>query len=284
MPSDLLVRTADDPDVVPLRHPGRWLAATVLTLLAAYGVYLVVTNPGFQWDVVGKYLFAPEILAGLRRTLELTAIGMIGGIAIGVVLAVGRLSPNPILRGGASLYIWFFRGTPLLVQLIFWFNLGAIFPQIGIGIPFGPTFASESANTLITAYSAAVLGLTLNEGAYMAEIVRGGILSVDVGQNDAASALGMTRLQTIRLVVLPQAMRVIIPPTGNETISMLKFTSLVSVLALPELLYSAQLIYNRTFETIPLLIVASIWYLVATSILTLGQRFIERHYGRGYAQ
>jgi polar amino acid transport system permease protein len=290
MPAEMLAdrpataRGVERPDVVPLRHPGRWVTAAIIAVLGAYAIYFAVTNPRVGWDIVGDHLFAPAILEGLGRTLELTAIGMVGGTALGVLLAVGRLSPNPIVRGAAFLYIWFFRGTPLLVQLIFWFNLGALFPQISVGIPFGPTFASESANVLITAYTAAVLGLTLNEGAYMAEIVRGGILSVDKGQFDAASALGMTRLQTMRLVVLPQAMRVIVPPTGNETISMLKFTSLVSVIALPELLYSAQLIYNRTFETIPLLIVASIWYLVATSVLTVGQRFLERHYGKGYHQ
>ena len=194
-------------------------------------------------------------------TIELTVIAMAIGIALGVLLAVMRLSPNPLVSSASWLYIWFFRGTPVLVQLLFWYNIAALYPKIALGIPFGPAFVHADANTLITAFAAAILGLGLNEGAYMAEIVRAGIISVDEGQTDAAQSLGMTRLQTLRRIVLPQAMRVIIPPTGNETISMLKTTSLASVIAVTELLYSAQQIYAVNFKTIPLLIVASIWYL-----------------------
>jgi polar amino acid transport system permease protein len=195
-----------------------------------------------------------------------------------------RLSANPLLSGASWAYIWFFRGTPVLVQLLFWYNLAALYPQVSLGIPFGPAFVHGSANSLITALTASILGLGLNEGAYMAEIVRAGILSVDHGQVEAAQALGMTRAVTMRRIILPQAMRVIIPPTGNETISMLKTSSLASVITVTELLYAVQLIYSVNFKTIPLLLVASLWYLIATSVLTIGQYYVERHYARGSAR
>jgi polar amino acid transport system permease protein len=201
-------------------------------------------------------------------------------IVLGVVVALMRLSPNPVLRTAANFYTWFFRGTPLLVQLIFLFNISALYPVIGVGIPFGPTLFELPVNEILTPVVVAIVGLSLNESAYMAEIVRAGINSVDRGQTEAAQALGLPRSTVMRRIVLPQAMRVIVPPTGNETISMLKYTSLVSVIALPELLYSAQIIYSRTFETIPLLVVASLWYLLITSILTVGQTFLERKFSR----
>ena len=265
-----------------MRHWGRWIASAIVLFIAAVIVYSVVNNPRFQWGVVGDFLFDPRILRGARVTLELTFLAMIVGILLGVLLAVMRLSPNPLVAGVSSFYIWFFRGTPVLVQILFWQFVGALYPKISIGIPFGGhVFASASANHLITPFVAGLLGLGLNEGAYMAEIVRAGILSVDEGQTEAASSLGMRRILTLRRIVLPQAMRVIIPPTGNETISMLKTSSLVSVIAYPELLYSAQLIYSVNFKTIPLLIVAAIWYLFFTSVLSIGQYYIERHYARG---
>jgi polar amino acid transport system permease protein len=188
------------------------------------------------------------------------------------------------VSGGSWLYIWFFRGTPLLVQVLFWYNIAGLFPKIALGIPFGPAIINEPANSLITPTVAALLALGLNEGAYMSEIVRAGILAVDEGQTEASQSLGMSRLQTMRLIVIPQAMRVIIPPTGNETISMLKNTSLLYVAGFTELTYSVTQIYNVNFKVIPLLIVASIWYLVLTSILYVGQYFIERHYGRGFSR
>src|SRR5690242_5753027 len=204
------------------------------------------------------------------------------GIVLGVLLAVMRLSPNPLVAGFSWFYIWFFRGTPVLVQLLFWSFIGAVYSKITLGIPFGgPAIVLGSANAVITAFVAAILGLGLNEGAYMAEIVRAGILSVDEGQTEAAHALGMTRLQTLRRIVLPQAMRVIVPPTGNETNNMLKNTALVSTIGTVELLRSAEIIYNRTYQVVPLLIVASIWYLVMTSVLQVGQFYIERYYARG---
>jgi polar amino acid transport system permease protein len=234
-----------------------------------------------MWSEVGHYLFDPRILHGARLTIELTFACMALGIVLGVLLAVMRLSPNPLISGGSWLYIWFFRGTPVLVQLLFWYNVAALYPKINLGIPFGPAFIHADANTLIKPFIAVLLGLGLNEGAYMAEIVRAGIISVDEGQTEAAAALGLTRMQTMRRIVLPQAMRVIIPPTGNETISMLKTTSLAFVIAYPELLGSAQLIYAQNYETIQLLIVASFWYLVMTSVLYVGQYYLERYYGRG---
>jgi polar amino acid transport system permease protein len=266
---------------VPVRHPGRWIAAAIVALIAASLIRSAIDNPNFKWDIVGDYLFDHRILDGVVKTIELTVLGMIIGIILGVLLAVMRLSPNFLIRGTSWFYIWVFRGTPLLVQFLFWAFISALYPTIDLGIPFGPSFIHLDANDYITLFVAATLALALNEGAYMAEIVRAGMISVEEGQSDAAKALGMTRLQTLRHIVLPQAMRVIIPPTGNETISMLKNSALASVIALPELLYSGQLIYSQNFQQIPILIVVSIWYLTLTSVLSIGQYFLERHYGRG---
>lgn len=263
--------------VLPTRHPGRWTAAAVVVAIAVLAALQVVQNQRFQWDVVGKYLFSEPILQGVLKTLMLTAVSMAIGITLGIFIAVMRLSPNPILRAAAWLYSWFFRGTPLLVQLLFWFFLSALYPTIGVG------GFSWNTNALISALTAALLGLGLNEGAYMSEIVRSGILSVQSGQSEAAYAVGMRRAQVMRRVVLPQAMRVIIPPTGNETIGMLKNSALVLVIGYTELLTSASLIYARTFETIPLLIVAALWYLFITALLSIGQYYVERHFGRGFS-
>jgi polar amino acid transport system permease protein len=271
----------EDIRAVPVRRPGRWVAAAIVLIVALALVRSVVDNPRFEWGIVGEYVFDGRILHGLRVTIELTAIAMGIGIVLGVLLAVMRLSPNWLVSGASSFYIWFFRGTPVLVQLLFWYNIAALYPKIGLGVPFGPSFIHADANSLITPFTAAILGLGLNEGAYMAEIVRAGIISVDPGQADAAQSLGMTRLQTMRRIVLPQAMRVIIPPTGNETISMLKTSSLASVIVVTELLYAGQLIYSVNFKTIPLLITVSIWYIVCTSVLYVGQYYLERYYGRG---
>jgi polar amino acid transport system permease protein len=274
-----------DIEAVPVRRPGRWIASVVVLLVAASIVRAIATNPRFQWHVVGQYLFDSRILHGVLITLQLTAISMVIGIVLGILAAVMRLSPNPLISGSSWLYIWFFRGTPLLVQLLFWEFIAALFPTIDLGIPFGPSFIHANANTLIPGFVAAVLGFGLNEGAYMSEVVRAGIIAVDEGQTEAAQSLGMGRLAIMRRIVLPQAMRVIIPPTGNETISMLKNTSLVIVLgSVFDLLFAAQQIYSATFQTIPLLIVASIWYLAMTSVAYVGQYFIERHFGRGFSR
>ncbi|MFN2582241.1 MAG: amino acid ABC transporter permease [Candidatus Dormibacteria bacterium] len=269
---------------IPVRHPGRWVATVIVLGILALICYSLVTTPGYRWDVVSDYFFSPRILNGLIATLYLTAIAMLVGVVLGIILAVMRLSPNPVVSSISWVYIWFFRGTPVLVQILFWTNIAALYPEINIGVPFGPALFHGSANTFITPLVAAILGLGLNEAAYMAEIVRAGIISVDPGQAEAAQALGMTRLKLMRRIVLPQAMRVIIPPTGNETISMLKTTSLVSVAAFAELLYSSQLIYAVNFLVIPLLITASIWYLICTSLLTVIQYYIERRFARGAAR
>jgi polar amino acid transport system permease protein len=250
-------------------------------LIVASLIRSAITNDRFEWGVVGNYLFDSRILDGLVKTIELTVLGMVIGIVLGVILALMRMSGNPLLSWPSWIYIWFFRGTPLIVQILFFYNIAAIYPTIDLGIPFGPSFVHINGTNLVTPFFAGMLALGLNEGAYMSEIVRAGIISVDEGQTDASKALGMTRMQTMLRVVLPQSMRVIIPPTGNETISMLKNSALVSVIAVSELLYSAQLIYSVNYKTIPLLIVASIWYLTATTILAIGQYYLERHYGRG---
>jgi polar amino acid transport system permease protein len=266
---------------VPVRHPGRWVAAVVLLVLAAMFVHGLVTNPAWQWPLVGHYLFDPQILQGLLVTIELTALAMVIGIVLGVIVAVMRLSQNPVVAGIAWLYTWFFRGTPVLVQIVFWSFIGLLYRFPSLGIPFGPSFVYFDANALIPVFVGATLGLGLNEAAYMAEIIRAGIVSVDPGQTEAAEALGMSRLMVLRRIVLPQAMRVIIPPTGNETISMLKTTSLVTIVALHDLFGVAQYIYGNNFKQIPLLVVASLWYLVLTSVLSAGQYYIERRFARG---
>jgi polar amino acid transport system permease protein len=274
----------EDIKAVPVRRPGRWIASAIILILAASIIRSIVSNKRFGWGTVGDYLFDPRILHGVVVTIELTVVSMIIGIVLGIVLAVMRLSPNPLVSGASWLYIWFLRGTPLLVQLLFWNFIGALFPTIDLGVPFGPSFVHIDAN-VIGGFVAAILGLGLNEGAYMAEIVRAGIISVPEGQTEAAQSLGMSRLQIMRRIVLPQAMRVIIPPTGNEVISMLKNTSLVIVLgSVFDLLFEAQEIYAANFKTIPLLIVASIWYLAMTSVLYVGQYFIERRFGRGFSR
>jgi polar amino acid transport system permease protein len=277
--------------VVPVRHPWRWVASAVTLVLLAMLVNTLLfshverggTREGrYQWAVVGKYLFYAPVLRGVVVTLELTAIAMAVGIVLGVVLAVMRLSRNRLLSGTAWIYIWFFRGTPVLVQLTFWYvGISYLYPQLTFGIPFGPALQSANANVLVTSFVAGALGLSLNEGAYMAEIVRAGIISVSEGQSEAAQSLGMTRALTLRTIVLPQAMRIIIPPTGNETISMLKTTSLVYAIAGADLFTATQNISNTTYQIVPLLTVASLWYLFFTSVLTVGQYYVERYYARG---
>jgi polar amino acid transport system permease protein len=282
-PSDERTGRPEDIKAVPVRRPGRWIASAIVLVVVASIIRSVATNKNFEWGVVGDYLFDPRILHGVLITLELTALSMAIGVVLGIVLAVMRLSPNPLISGSSWFYIWFFRGTPLLVQLLFWNFVAALYPTIDLGIPFGPSFIHLHANSVISGFGAAILGFGLNEGAYMSEIVRAGIISVPEGQTEAAQSLGMSRIQIMRLIVLPQAMRVIIPPTGNETISMLKNTSLVLVIgSVFDLLFETSQIYAANFKTIPLLIVASIWYLVMTSVLYVGQFFIERRFGRGF--
>ncbi|MDB5551576.1 MAG: transporter permease [Rhizobium sp.] len=279
--ADSAVKTpADRPDIHAIKptnvfYPSWWIGGGVVLVFLFLFVRLLVTNENLQWPVVAQYMFSPEILAGLGRTLFLTFVSMVLGLVIGTVIAIMRLSRNPVFQATSWMWIWFFRGVPPLVQLVFWYNLGLLIPTVSIGVPFGPELWSAPTNQMITPLSAALLGLAFTESAYAAEMIRAGIQAVSSGQTEAAATLGMTQAQTLRRIVLPQALRIIIPPIGNDTISMLKFTSLVSVLALPDLLYSAQMIYSRTYQTIPLLIVATIWYLVLSTILTLIEHHIE---------
>ena len=266
---------------VPVRHPWRWVSAAIVALIAFGTIYTVATAPYMHWEFVSKFLFNQLILQGVQLTIVLTIVAMVIGIVGGIILAVMRLSPNPVMSTLSWFYIWFFRGTPLLVQIFFWYNLAIILPYIGLQIPGTHIGPSWSTNFLISALTAAILGLGCNEAAYMAEIVRAGIISVDQGQTEAAQALGMTRTQFMQRIVLPQAMRVIIPPTGNETISMLKTTSLAFVASVEELFTRSQQIASSNFQVVELLFVASIWYLSMTSILTVGQYYIERYFARG---
>lgn len=268
-------------EIVPLRHPWRWVGVVVVAFVVAYLVIGAATNPRMRWDVVGEYLFSPRILEGLWMTVQLTVLSMAIGTALGIVLAVMRLSDNALLRGVSVAYGIIFRGVPVIVQLLFWYFLSALIPMLGIGIPFGPQFWEVETNLVISQLGAALLAFGLHEAAYMSEVVRSGILSVDRGQREAASALGMTKGRIFRRIILPQAMRVILPPTGNQVITLLKTTSLVLVIALPDLMTNVTHIYTRNFQQIPLLIVASIWFLVLTGILSIGQYFLERRYGRG---
>ncbi|MCW2540498.1 MAG: amino acid transporter permease [Frankiales bacterium] len=267
---------------VPLRRPGRLIAAVIVLVLLALFVYGAATNSAYDWGTFGRYLFDKRVSQAALVTLSLTALAMLFAIILGVVLAVMRMSQNPVLRWVSWGFLWFFRGTPVYVQLVFWGLMVVIYKQVDLGIPFVHQFAHVKTGGLFTAYWLAVIGLSLNESAYMAEIVRAGVSSVDEGQTEAATALGMSWGQTINRVVLPQAMRVIIPPTGNELISMLKTTSLVTAVPLTTELYSkTRDLAVETFNPIPLLLVASAWYLFFTSILMVGQYYLERYFARG---
>ena len=280
LPSVLTDEQLASAQLLPRKQPWTWVAAVAVALLLANALYSILTNRGFGWPVVGEYFFAPQVMAGLFTTLMLTAISMTLALLLGIIVAVAAASRNPVLSSVAKGYIWIFRAIPLLVQIIFWYNLAALYPRLGFGIPFLPPIVEFDTNSLITAISAAIIAMSLNEGAYMAEIVRSGLNSVDFGQREAARALGMSSWDSFRRIVMPQAMRVIIPPTGNETLSMLKYTSLVSVIALPDLLYSTQLISSRNFEVIPMLLVASLWYLLVSTVLMVIQSGIERHFAK----
>lgn len=266
---------------IPVRHYGRWVGAVVAAFFLALVIRLFALSPNIDWGEVRHYLFDGQILLGLRLTIVLTFVAEAMGIGIGIVIAVSRLSVNPVLRMVSWCYIWLFRGTPLLVQIIFWFNLALILPRVGVGIPYTSWWLSAPTASILTASGAAILALGLNEGAYMSEIVRAGIEVVDFGQTDAGLALGMKRGSVFRLIVLPQAMRAIIPPTGNQLIGLLKSSSLVSVIAAEELLTKAQNIYSGNLLTMELLIVAAFWYLVVTTVLTWGQYYVERYFARG---
>ena len=267
---------------VPLRHPGQWVAATIVLILVALFIYGAATNKAYAWGTYAKYLFDTRILSGVGYTLALTVLSMAIAVVLGVILAVMRLSSNLVLRYISWVYLWIFRGTPIYVQLVFWGLFPSIYKKIDLGIPFTYQFAHFDIQSLNAAFAFAIIGLALNEAAYMAEIVRAGVASVGEGQSEASIALGMSWSQTMRRTVLPQAMRVIIPPTGNELISMLKTTSLVAAVPFSNELYGrARDISGVIFEPIPLLMVASTWYLAVTSVLMVGQFYLERYYSRG---
>ena len=279
---------------VPVRHPGRWVAVVVILVLVAMFANMLVTNKHFQWPFMFDNMFSPPIVHGALTTAELTVASMVIGVILGVILAVMRLSENPILSGVSWLFTWFFRAMPRIVLMVVFGNLGILYARLEVGFPFdtqiGHLFGIDfharlfgfDAPTLLTGFMAALIGLALSEAAYMAEIVRAGIQSIDEGQSEAASALGMSRSQTMRRIVLPQAMRVIIPPTGNETISMLKDTALAAYVPVnSELFFQIQAVGTRTFNVFPMLVSACLWYLALSSVLMVGQYFLERRFSRG---
>ena len=261
---------------VPRRYYGRWLAAALIVLAFAFVIHAFWTGQ-IAWKVVGQFLTAKAILEGLQNTIIMTICAMALGIALGVLFAIMVMSPNPVLKNVARFYIWFFRGTPLLLQLLLWFNLALIFPTMGI-----PGLFEARTVDLITPFIATLLGLGINQGAYTAEVVRSGILSVDIGQTEAAKSIGMTNLTALRRIVLPQAMRVIIPPVGNEVVSMVKLTSVASVIQYSEILRNAQTIYYANARVMELLIVAAIWYLAVVTVLSVGQHFLERYFSKAH--
>jgi len=267
-----------DVPLVRRRRLGRSLAGSAILALAVWLVVGAIQNKSFGWDVIGRYFLNGEILQGLGLTLWLTALVAVLGFALGIPLALLRLSGNPVLQATSAAYVWFFRSVPLLVQLLFWYNIGYLVPVITLKIPFGPTLLSVASRDLISALTAAIIGLTCHEAAYAAEIIRGGLNSVGRGVIEAAQALGLSRGTIFWRVILPQALPSIIPGAGNLVVGTLKGTSIVSVIAVSDLLYSAQLIYNQNYQIVPLLMVVTLWYVVATSGLSLLQRFLERRY------
>ncbi len=270
--------------VVPQKKYGLWVGTALVLLLMYYIIRAFAVNPAFEWDVARSYMLNASIIDGLYTTLLLTVVIMFGAIVLGTIIAVMRVSRSEILNGFAGVYVWFFRGVPALIQLIFWFNLSLLVSNISLSIPFVGEVFSIRTNDFMTPFFSAVVALALCEAAYMAEIIRAGIKSVPTGQAEAATALGMPYRKILWRITLPQAMRFVVPPTGNEAINLLKMTSLVTFIAVDDLFYSAQSIYARTFETIPLLIVVSAWYLAVVSIMSVGQYFLERYFGRSDQQ
>jgi polar amino acid transport system permease protein len=269
-----------DLPVIPRRRYGLWIGTILSVILAVVVVRAVASNPAFGWDIAFGYLFHPSIMRGLGTTILLTVVIMFWAIVVGTVIAIMRVSPSLILQAFASAYVWFFRGVPALIQLIFWYNLALVVREFSLTLPWFGTIFSIRTNDLMSPFVAAVVALSLCEAGYMAEIIRAGIRSVPPGQTEAAGSLGMRYSTILRRIVLPQAMRFVVPPTGNEAISLLKMTSLVTYIAVDDLFYAAQSIYARTFETIPLLLVVGFWYLLVVTIMSIGQFYIERYYGR----
>ncbi|HYQ75721.1 amino acid ABC transporter permease [Cellulomonas sp.] len=270
-----------DLPVLPARHPGRWVATAGVAVLLAMVLSSLLTNPQWEWDVVAQYLTWPSVLQGVWATIRLTAVAAVIGFGLGTVLALMRLSRSPLLQSVSWAYSWVFRSVPLILQLLLWYNLAYLYPQLSLGIPFGPEWLQLDTLDVVDKFGAAVLGLGLSQAAYSAEIVRAGILGVDQGQHEAAAALGIPRGRQQWRIVLPQAMRTIVPTSVNEIIGLLKGTSVVYVLAYGELFYTVGVIYGRNQRVVPLLLVAAIWYLLTTTVLTVAQYYLERYYARG---
>jgi polar amino acid transport system permease protein len=272
--------------VVPTRHWWRWILSALLLFVVAQFAWSLVTNDRYMWGTFAQYFFAEPVLIGIGYTLGLTAISAVVGFALGTLVALGRLSASPLLNAVAWGYIWFFRSVPLVVQIIVWYNLGYLYPTLGLGTPFTTDFWIVEFPTvqLVSAFAAAILGLGLHQAAYSAEIIRGGLVSVDPGQHEAAAALGIPASRRLFRIILPQAMRSIVPNATNEVIGLVKGASVVFVIAIPELFYAVQVIYNRNSRVIPLLLVAVVWYTLITTILSIAQYYIERYYARGAAR
>ncbi|MEK2495317.1 amino acid ABC transporter permease [Kitasatospora purpeofusca] len=266
---------------VPARYPWRWAAGLAALVVLAQFAHGLATNPGWDWATFRVYFSADTILRAVGRTVELTAYGTVLGFLLGAVVAAMRLSRSAILQTVAWAYVWVFRSIPLIVQLVFWFNLSYLYKRFGFGIPFGPTFGDFETIGVLGALGAAVLGLGLHQAAFAAEIIRGGIIAVDPGQREAAAALGVPRWRQAWRIVLPQAMRGILPSAANEVISLFKGTSVVYVMAIGELFYQVQVVYGRTGRVVPLLMVATVWYVLLTTVLSIGQYYVERYFARG---
>ncbi|GIF20935.1 polar amino acid transport system permease protein [Actinoplanes tereljensis] len=276
---------ADEGDrltVVPARHPWRWVATVIALVLVAQLAHGLITNPGWDWTTFAGYFFEKSVMQALLVTLELTFLGAFLGFLGGLILAPMRLSKNRVLQSVSWTYIWVFRSVPLIVQLLFWANLGYLYETLQFGVPFGPGFFHFETKSLVSSFGAALLGLALHEAAYAAEIVRSGIVSVDQRQLEAAAALGIPRLRQFRRILLPQAMRAILPTAANELVNLLKSTSVVYVLAIGEIFYQVQVVYGRTGRVVPLLMVATVWYVILTAVLSVFQHYVERHFNRGW--
>ena len=272
---------ADALTVARTWHPWRWVIGTATLVVVAQFVHGLATNAGWDWGTFAQYFTARSVMAALWLTIQLTFWGTLIGFALGIALAAARLSHNPVLQVISWFYVWAFRSIPLIVQLLFWFNIAYLYPTLSVGVPFGPAFFTVDVNGVISGSTAAIIGLALHQAAYSAEIVRAGIISVDQGQLEAAAALGIPKRREFFKIVLPQAMRGILPNAANEVISLFKGTSIVSVMAIAELFYQVQVIYGRSGRVVPLLMVATVWYIVLTSLLSIVQFYVERHYARG---
>jgi polar amino acid transport system permease protein len=267
--------------IVPLRHPGRWIVTMIIAVLVAMFVHGLVTNEQWDWAIFREYFTATSVLKALRTTLWLTFWGTVLGFAFGTVLAAMRLSRNPVLQSVSWTYVWLFRSVPLIVLLLFTFNLAYLYDELSLGIPFGPAVWTRGTLDLVSPMTAAIIGLAIHQSAYSAEVMRSGLLSVDHGQREAAAALGIPRGRQFRRIVLPQAMRTILPTGVNEVINLFKSTSVVYVMAISELFYQVRVIYSRNGAVWALLTVATVWYLILTTLLSIAQYYVERRFSRG---